>query len=324
MKRIWLVYGLLFVLSVTTPVAYAVERLVVADTPTLLTGLLGIAVQKGYFTEQGLDVEIIETKTGDEATRMMFEGKADIATVAETAFVFDSFREKNFSLFATIGSWDNEVKIVARTDRNINSIADLRGKRVGTHPKISVHYFLSQALLKHGLTMRDISPVFKKAGELPAALEAGEIDAFSLREPFISEALQRLKGNVNVFEEPGLYWKSFSLVARNNTLTERPKAMQSFLRALRKAEILVREQPSVAAGILATRLNNTPDKIASDLKQVKLRLGVEQRLVYVLESVANWALDENLLTAKTVPNYLFLINADALRSVKPNAVTIIK
>ena len=322
MKRIFL--ALFLGLSIASSVAYAVERLVVADTPTLLTGLVSIAVQKGYFAEQGLEVEVKEFKTGDDATRAVFEGKADIATVAETAFVFDSFREKDFSLFATIGSWDNEVKIVARTDRNINSIADLRGKRVGTHPKISVHYFLSQALLKHGLTMRDITPVFKKAGELPAALEAGEIDAFSLREPFIGEATQRLKGNVQVFAEPGLYWKSFSLVARNKTLAERSDALQRFLRALRKAEMLVREQPREAAGILAAWLNSTSDKIAADLDQVKLRLGLEQRIVYVLENAAAWAMDENLVTAKTMPNYLLLINADALRAVKPYSVTIIK
>lgn len=201
MKHILFVFCLLLGLSALTPVAYAAERLVVADAPTLLlTGLTGIAAEKGYFTEQGLEVEIKEFKAGDDATRAMFEGKADIAPVAETAFVFDSFRENDFSLFATIGSWGNEVKIVARSDRNINSIADLRGKRAGTHPKISVHFFLSQALLKHGLTMRDIKPAFKKAAELPAALEAGEIDAFSLREPFIGEAIQRLKGNARVAE----------------------------------------------------------------------------------------------------------------------------
>ncbi len=324
MKRIGFAICLLMGLSVLPPVVYAAERLVVADAPTLLTGLVSIAAAKGYFAEQGLEVEVKEFKTGDDATRAMFEGKTDIATVAETAFVFDSFREKDFSLFATIGSWDNEVKIVARTDRGINSIADLRGKRVGTHPKISVHYFLTQALFKHGLTMRDITPVFKKAGELPTALESGEIDAFSLREPFIGEAAQRLKGNVKVFAEPGLYWKSFSLVARNKTLAERSGALQRFLRALHQAEMLVREQPGEAANILAARLNSTPEKIVADLEQVKLRLGLEQRLVYVLENVAAWALDENLLTAKAVPNYLPLINADALRKVKPNSVTIIK
>jgi NitT/TauT family transport system substrate-binding protein len=324
MKRILFAICFVLNLSLLSSAAHAVEHLIVADAPTLLTGLVSIAAEKGYFTEQGLDVELKEFKTGDDATRAMFEGRADIATVAETAFVFNSFQEKDFSLFATIGSWNNEVKIVARTDRNINSIADLRGKRVGTHPKISTHFFLSQVLLKHGLTMRDIKPVFKKAGELPAALEAGEIDAFSLREPFIGEALQRLKGNARVFAEPGLYWKSFSVVARNKTLAERPQAVQGFLHALRKAETLVREQPREAAVILAARFNSTPDQMAADLGQVNLRLGLEQRLVYVLENVATWALDEQLVTAKTVPNYLLLINADALRRVKPNSITMIK
>ena len=323
-KRPWFAVGLFLKLSLLSYGAHAVERLVVADAPTLLTGLVSIAAEKGYFAEQGLQVEIKDFKTGDDATRAMFEGKADIATVAETAFVFDSFRETDFSLFATIGSWDNEVKIVARADRNINGIADLRGKRVGTHARISVHFFLYQALLKHGLTMRDIKPVFKKAAELPAALEAGEIDAFSLREPFIGEARQRLGGKVLVFAEPGLYWKSFSLVARNQILATRSVAVGAFLRALRQAEILVREQPREAANILAARLNSTPEKMAAELAQAKLRLGLEQRLVYVLESAATWALKENLVTAQGVPNYLLLIDEDALRKVKPNSVTIIK
>lgn len=324
MKRIAAAIYLAVCLGLSSFGVYAAERLVIADTPTLLTGLVSIAVEKNFFAEQGLKVELKEYKTGDDATRAMFDGQADIATIAETAFVFDSFREKNFSLFATIGSWDNEVKIVARGDRNINSIADLRGKRVGTHPRISVHYFLTQALHKHGLTMGDIKPVFKKARELPAALEAGEIDAFSLREPFIGETIQRLRGNVKVFEEPGLYWKSYSVVALNKTLVERPEAIQRFLRALRKAETLVREQPREVASILATRLNSTPDKIAAELDQVKLRLSLDQRLVYVLENAATWAINENLVSAKTMTNYLLLINADPLRAVKPNAITLIK
>jgi len=324
MKRVFFTFCLLFCLLTSSSIILAAERLIVANAPTLLTGLLNIAADKGYFTEQGLEVVVNNAKTGDAATRAMFVGQADVATVAETAFVFDSFREKDFSLFATIGSWDNEVKIVARTDRDINSIADLRGKVVGTHPKISVHYFLTQALLKHGLTMHDIKPVFMEAGKLPAALERGEIDAFSLREPFIGQARKLLKGNIKVFAEPGLYWKSFSLVARNETLKNRSVALQKFLRALRQAEMLVREQPAKAATILAAHFNRSPEQIASDLKHVKLRLGLERRLVYVLENIVNWAMDEKLMKTKSIPNFLPMINTGLLRKVKSNSVTIIE
>lgn len=322
MKYIWMV--LFAGLMISSPAIFAAEHLTIANAPTLLTGLLNIAQQKGYFSEQGLDVEIKSTKTGDAATRAMFSGDADVATIAETAFVFDCFREKDFSLFATIGSWDNEVKIVARTDRGIKNISDLRGKRVGTHPRISVHYFLSQALLKHGLTMDDIKPVFRKAGELPAALESGEIDAFSLREPFVTDASRRLKGNVRIFSEPGLYWKTFNLVALNKTLAARSGALQKLLHALHKAERLVKAKPLEAADILAAQLSRTPESITADLAQVKLRLGLESRLLYSLENITVWAMEEKLLEEKIVPNYMNMINADALKKVKPNSVTIIQ
>ena len=329
MKHVWkyIQLGLCLVLCLTlSPFrAHGAERLVVADTRAMLSGLVHLAGEKGYFSDEGLDVQINDFATGDEATRALFEGKADIASVAETQLVFDTFRERDFGIFATIGSWDNEVKIVARADRNIARIEDLRGKIVATQAKFSTHYFLYQALLKHGLTMGDIKPLFMKSAALPAALEAGDIDAFSSREPFISEARQRLGGKVQVLAEPGVYWKSFSLVARNETLKQQAAgALPKFLRALLKAEQLVQQQPQEAAAILAKRFKSSPEQAAAELAEVKLRLGLEQRLLYTLESVATWAVQENLVPDKNIPNYLHLIHPEPLLAVKPTVVTVIR
>lgn len=49
-----------------------------------------------------------------------------------------------------------------------------------------------------------------------ALLANGEIDAFSHREPFISEAKKRLGDNAIVFEIPGAYTKTFNLVVRDD------------------------------------------------------------------------------------------------------------
>ncbi|MFA6497877.1 MAG: ABC transporter substrate-binding protein [Desulfurivibrionaceae bacterium] len=325
MKQIRFALCLALCLMMSPFKAHGVERLIVADTRALLSGLVHLAAQKGYFGEEGLEVQVNDFATGDEATRAMFEGKADIASVAETQLVFDSFRERDFGIFATIGSWDNEVKIVARVDRNISRIEDLRGKIVATQAKFSTHYFLYQALLKHGLTMADIKPVFMKSAELPASLESGEIDAFSSREPFIGEARQRLGGKVQIFAEPGVYWKSFNLVAYNETLKQRAAgALPKFLRALLKAEKFVQQQPQEAATILAKRLHSSPERMGAELAEVKLRLGLEQRLLYTLENVATWAVQEKLVTDKNLPNYLRLLHPEPLQAVKPNAVTVIR
>ncbi len=325
MKQLRCVLCLALCLTILPFKAHGVERLIVADTRALLSGLVHLAAQKGYFSGEGLEVQVNDFATGDEATRAMFEGKADIASVAETVLVFDSFRERDFGILATIGSWDNEVKIVARTDRDISRIEDLRGKTVATQAKFSTHYFLYQALLKHGLTMADIKPVFMKSAELPAALESGEIDAFSSREPFIGEARQRLGGKVRIFAAPGVYWKSFSLVARNETLKQHAAGgLPKFLRALLKAEKFVQQQPREAAAILAKRLNSSPERMAAELAEVRLRLGLEQRLLYTLENVATWAVQEKLVTDKNLPNYLHLIHPEMLRTVKPKVVTVIR
>ena len=69
----------------------------------------------------------------------------------------------------------------------------------------------------NGLHTEHIKLLFKPNGEQMVALLAnGEIDAFSHREPFISEAKKRLGDNAIVFEIPGAYTKTFNLVVRDD------------------------------------------------------------------------------------------------------------
>ncbi len=58
----------------------AAERLVGAAATNGMTGaLIGIAAEKGYFREEGLDVQIYEYATGSLGSRAMSDGEADIA-----------------------------------------------------------------------------------------------------------------------------------------------------------------------------------------------------------------------------------------------------
>lgn len=71
---------------------------------------------------------------------------------------------------------DNEA-LVARNGSGVNTIADLRGKRIGTPFASTAHYSLLAALAQNGLSPNDVQLVDLQPQAILAAFERGDIDA---------------------------------------------------------------------------------------------------------------------------------------------------
>lgn len=75
--------------------------------------------------------------------------------------------------------------------KDINSVKDLKGKRVAIPHRMSVHnILLSQALKKVGLTLKDVEWIEMPPPDMPAALARGDIKGFIVAEPFGTKAIQ--------------------------------------------------------------------------------------------------------------------------------------
>ncbi|MBF0181672.1 MAG: NrtA/SsuA/CpmA family ABC transporter substrate-binding protein [Magnetococcales bacterium] len=303
-----------------TRLAVAGERLTLADAPTLLTGLVALANHLGHFRAADLDLSILPFSTGDQALKAMEEGRAEVATVAETAFVLRLFGQPELRVLAVIGGCDNEVRILARRDAGIGALADLRGKRIATQERLSTHFFLDQVLLKHGMTMADITPVFRKLPELPDLINEGRVDAIIIRDPFLSQATERLGGNAILLEAPGLYDKVFLLAVRRELLEKRGPAIHQLLTALARTEAYVRDHGQEAHDLLARLMPN--EKLTPLWRHTRLRLWLDHRFLLTLEDVAAWAMRSQLVKADSVPNFLANIAAEPLRRVRPIAVNL--
>ena len=63
---------------------------------------------------------------------MLDEGaELDMVTVAQTPFVFNSFKRDDYAMIAVMVFSNNDVKVVGRKDRGIEAPSDLRGKEWG-------------------------------------------------------------------------------------------------------------------------------------------------------------------------------------------------
>lgn len=293
----------------------------------ILSCLIIVAIEKGFFNREGLVVTAEKYPTGSIALKNMFKGDIDVATVAEVPIVFNSFERRDFSIIASIAFAHDNQMLLARKDAGIARPADLKGKRIATYKGSGPHFFLHLFLVKHGLSEKDIRLSFYPPEELPDALSRREIDGFTMGVDLLVDKTRVLLGeNVTVFSEPGLYSQPWCLVASNNFIKEKPEAVRRLLKALLRAEGYVKDNPEETIKLLTAKLTiirPVAEAILPKSKEIAMRVALDQILLSTLEEQASWAIKKELVKGKAVPNYLNFIHIEALKAVRPEAMTII-
>jgi ABC-type nitrate/sulfonate/bicarbonate transport system substrate-binding protein len=300
-----------------------VEKIVLGTESVAHASPLWIAEKKGYFKEEDLDVEIREFESGRTALRIMLSSDGvDIVTAAQTPVVFNSFGRSDYSIIANMVYSDKDVKMLSRRDREISTPADLKGKTLGITAGSSGHFFLSLFLAYNGLQMADVKTVDIEATRLPQALIDGQVDAIATWEPHIYKARRVLGDRSLLLPSGGIYREDYCFIARKDFIQKHPEALRRFLRAIQKGQEFILKNKKEAMDIVGQRLKLDREILDATWADFQFRLSLDQLLVVALEDEARWAIRNKLTEATKVPNYLDYVHSDALKAVKPDAVTI--
>lgn len=110
------------------------RRIVVADVSGPALGLVFIAEQKGFFAGEGLAIDYQHFDLGRDALASLLRGRADVAMAYLTPVARRAFDDPRLRILTTLHHSHENTAVVARSDRGIRSVADLRGKRIGRPP----------------------------------------------------------------------------------------------------------------------------------------------------------------------------------------------
>jgi NitT/TauT family transport system substrate-binding protein len=290
-----------------------------------ITAIVIVAYGKGLFEQQDLDVIIHKYPSGKLALQAMLKGEVDFATVADMPIMSNSFTRDDYLVLSTIASTDSGAWIIARRDHGIAEASDLKGKKIATQKASAVHFFLSMFLLHNRIPESEVDIVYMKAVDLPSALLAGKIDAFSMRNPFIAEASAALGQNGVELYEPGVYKQTFNLCARKAFLNANPGLVGKVLKALASAESFISQNRDAAMEVVVGELGlSRSAEVARDWDNFVFALSLDQSLLLTLEDQARWAIRHGLTNKTEIPNYMEFLYIDGLATVKPEAVTVIR
>ena len=146
--------------------------------PNALHAFLYEAQEKGYFAEQGLDVDIQSPAGVNDAMSMVAAGKADIGLYYQQD-VIQARAEQNVPIKSIGAVVQGPLNIVlSLKDKNITSPKDLEGKTVSIGASGSgVYYNALDILAAYDLTEDDINAQYQDFGASADALQDGKIDA---------------------------------------------------------------------------------------------------------------------------------------------------
>src|SRR5437764_5339867 len=207
------------------------------------------AVEKGFFKEEGLEVEMVKCEWANYKDVLALGG---FDVTHHLVMYFLKPIEQGLDVKFTAGIHKGCLRVQASTKGNIRTVQDLRGKRIGvpgmgTPPFI----FANRVLGANGMdASKDVSWRVFPAGELGLALDKGEVDAVADSEPIGSLLIADGKvRNIADQAADAPYRDEYccAVLANGRFLARNPKACAAATRALLKAAKWVETNPAAAA-----------------------------------------------------------------------------
>jgi aliphatic sulfonates family ABC transporter substrate-binding protein len=256
--------------------ASAAEKLIMGRTFGIsqLPGL--IAEKKGFFKEQGLDVEYKQVPRGNVALQAMASGSVQFAESAHAPFL--AAVSKGVPLVAVgVASRGFLGKLVAAPkNANLKSLADFKGKRIGIQVGTGVHTVVLMLMKRQGLKPSDFNFSNIRVVDMPAAMAApgNTFDAVIGWDPGMTRIVRGGHGKVvteaKVFEDQAKITYPFLISTTQTYLKDHPDVVQKVMNAYAKGHQYIQQHPNEAVKIFTDVAKARGAKLTEDVIRIML------------------------------------------------------
>ena len=154
------------------------------------------AREKGFFEEEGIEVELTKFDDGPTEIAAMESGSMDVAYIGPGAHTLAIQGNVDVFCFQQLGDADC---VMGLKSHGVNSLEDLKGKKVAYASGTSSETILLRALNSVGLTMDDIEPYNMEVTNMPSAMISGSIDACAPWSPNTKVITDELGDDAQIF-----------------------------------------------------------------------------------------------------------------------------
>jgi NitT/TauT family transport system substrate-binding protein len=238
------------------------EELAVGNYGVSANGMpFAVAMEKGYFKEEGLNITgIITSAGGGTSLRNMLAGNVPYGEVNPGVIINAIQQGADLKIVSDNVLTIAEFAWLVKKDSPIKTIADLKGKKIGyTNPR-STSQALDILLLKKAGMKPEDAELVKVGGFGPMipALELGQIDVAPVTEPLWSQNKDKFRVLITGAEAlPPL--DNVVGVATGEAIKTKGDFIRAVIKARRRAVQYMIEHPDESGDLIAKDFNITPE-----------------------------------------------------------------
>jgi ABC-type nitrate/sulfonate/bicarbonate transport system substrate-binding protein len=218
-----------------------------------------VAVENGYWAQQGLNVRLKLTSSGRQVTQALQAGEAQFGHAALSTTTASARASGN--MLKGVIPYYNAAEYVAKAGRAIIGRKDrgidpanpktMEGKKIAHLAGSTNEVYLREWFKKHKLDISKSQLVSVPVENMPITLVQGQVDAIAPWEPYTSQAIRELGANAAVVSrgDAGLVSDLIGVVAHEDYIKKNQDLLEKFSIGIAQATQFIRKNPKEAAEI---------------------------------------------------------------------------
>jgi NitT/TauT family transport system substrate-binding protein len=229
--------------------AQADDTITIAHSTWVGYGPLYIARDKGFFKENGVNVDLVVMEDPKERFPTLMADRIQmIASTVDTALLYMK-QPDDYKYVLAVDDSDGGDGIVCNSD--IKSLADLKGKQVAVSEGSVSEFYLNVLLSKAGMKESDLNIVNMTAADAGGAFVSNRVDAAVTWEPWLTKGKNRENGHllVDSSTSPGLI--TDVLTVKTSWLKDHQKEVAAIVKSWNEAVAYLKANPDDGLAIMS-------------------------------------------------------------------------
>jgi taurine transport system substrate-binding protein len=213
------------------------------------------ARELGLFEKVGLAPKYVKFLAGAPMIAAAQGGSIDVAAPGIIPFITGVGQGVDWVAVGIDAAGASSEGFMVRKDAGINTIADLKGKKIGYFRASTAHYGLVTGLRKNGIEPSQVQLLHMAPAQQFAAMSNKDIDAAEVWEPWMQKMVHQANSKVLATEKDlGIYTAAAVLAVRREWLASHRETVRRFLAALVLAQDALDKDRSPALKVVAREM----------------------------------------------------------------------
>ena len=233
-----------------------------------------LAIDKGYFKEVGIDVEVKSIPSSADRVRAITSGSVAFSNLGRIAVISEMANDnKSFYFFANVDDSPGNEGCWARP--GFASFKDLKGKKVAANT--SAQITMNGLLENEGMSEKDVQFVNLPGGEMAGAIARGDVDAACVWEPLFTNVKNAAPGGKLLgtdmdtpnFKKFGTMASPDIMIISRKLVDEQPALAGKLVSAIFKGVKYTNENPEDTAKVVAHYFRQDAAVVLAAMKNFK-------------------------------------------------------